>query len=142
LSKKTITTNSPEETKQFAQDFAKNLTMPVIITLTGNLGAGKTTFVQGMALGLGIKKLVNSPTFLLIKKYIVDKKNVYHIDLYRLNSEKDIEGTGLLDILKEKDSIVIIEWAEKMGSLLPDDRIDIQFEYLDEGRRKIILCKR
>ena len=137
MHKQTITTNNTEETKQLAQEFAKTLSLPAIVTLTGNLGAGKTTFVQGLAVGLGIEKKVNSPTFLLIKKYSLDKKNLYHVDLYRLSSEEDVVGTGLLDILQEKDSIVVIEWAEKMGKYLPNNRIDVQFEYIDEGRRKI-----
>ncbi len=134
---KTIITKNAEETKRLAGDFAKQLTVPAVITLTGNLGAGKTTFVQGLAMSLGIKQRILSPTFLIIKKYELGDKNFYHVDLYRIENEKDLETTGLLDILQEKDSIVTIEWPENMGKYLPEKRIDIKFEYMGEKKRKI-----
>jgi len=138
LNKQIIITSSPEETRQYAKNLVGNLSLPVIITLTGDLGSGKTTFVQGLAEGLGIEKKVNSPTFLIIKKYEGDR-TLYHADLYRLSSEKEVAGTGLLEILNEKNSIVVIEWAEKMGKYLPEKRIDIQFKYVDENKREIII---
>ena len=130
-------TRSAKRTQQIAQKLARQVSAPAIITLTGNLGSGKTTFVQGLAMGLGIEKQVNSPTFLIIKKYELATRNFYHADLYRLSSKQEVVATGLLDILREKDSIVVIEWAEKMGSLLPAKRIDVQFAYINEHERKI-----
>ncbi|HUD44314.1 MAG TPA: tRNA (adenosine(37)-N6)-threonylcarbamoyltransferase complex ATPase subunit type 1 TsaE [Patescibacteria group bacterium] len=141
---KTVITNSAEETQKLGEELAKSLNGSAVITLQGDLGAGKTTFVQGFGCGLELSQKIISPTFLIIKKYdIADNKqktknkSFYHVDLYRLNSEHDVEGTGLLDILQEKDSIVVIEWPEKLGKFLPKNRIEIKFEYAGEKKRKI-----
>jgi len=151
MNEKSLITKSAEETKQLAMELAQQIPLSSIITLTGDLGAGKTTFVQGLAAGFGIEKPVNSPTFLIIHRYELKTKNetrkdehisarfLYHIDLYRIDKQDDIVGLGLLDILKEKESIVVIEWAEKMGKFLPEERIDVQFGYRDENKRKITI---
>lgn len=99
----------------------------------GDLGAGKTTFVQGLAEGLGIKERILSPTFILMREY----GNLYHVDLYRLEEgiDEEVRNLGLTDIWGKKDNIVIIEWAEKITDLLPENTIWMNFEILDEGRR-------
>lgn len=146
---KVYTTRSVEQTQNLAKDFAKNLKGGDVIVLYGDLGYGKTTFVQGVAEGLGIQQRIISPTFILVREYEIKnkKENIkntnkkvkrfYHIDLYRIESAKDIQGLGLEEILNDKNVIVAIEWAEKLGSLLPNKRIDIYFEYLSENKRKI-----
>lgn len=132
-------TNSSEETEKLGEEFAKELIGGDIICLYGNLGSGKTTFVKGLAKGLGIKSRIISPTFVLIRQHRINFKFLYHIDLYRLENGEDIKGLGLEDLFKDKNSIIVIEWAEKLGELLPENRIDIFFEILNEEKRKITL---
>src|SRR3989344_7421055 len=108
-------TSSPTETKEFAQALAKAFTPPKILALFGDLGAGKTTFIQGLAKGLGIKGRVLSPTFIFIRPHTLKGgSKFYHVDLYRLDSEKDAEAIGLTEILQDKNAIVAIEWPEKI----------------------------
>jgi len=115
---------------------------PLIIALTGELGSGKTTFVQGLARGLGIKKRVLSPTFILMRQYAIrymPYANFYHVDLYRVENEKDVRGLGLSEIWSNPENIVAIEWAEKIKKILPKKRIDIRFNYLNNNQRKITI---
>lgn len=134
---KTLITNSPAKTKEFSKNFAKDIKPPQILALYGNLGSGKTTFIQGLAEGLGIKKRILSPTFVFIRRYSFGKDlKFYHVDLYRLNSERDVESIGLKEILEEK-AIIAIEWPEKVGKILPKDLIEIKLETISESKRKI-----
>lgn len=135
--KSAIITQSAKETQEFAKEFAKKIRSGTILTLYGDLGSGKTTFTQGLAEGLGVKERIISPTFIIVRNY--ESKNFYHIDLYRIETEKDLEGLGVEDILNDKKNFVVIEWAEKLGDLLPDRRIDIRFEHVDENKRRIII---
>lgn len=158
--KQQVITNSFEETQQFGFELAQNLQDVKIIALHGDLGAGKTTFVQGFAKGLGITKQIISPTFIIMREYEIpelflseqseskDKDSLrqaqakqffYHVDLYRIESEKDVEGLGLLEIIKDDSSIVVIEWPEKIENLLPDKRIDLFFQYIDDDKRIIVV---
>lgn len=112
------------------------------ISLTGELGAGKTTFIQGLAEGLGVKGRINSPTFIIMREY-PGKPEFIHADLYRLEGDvgKEVENLGLMDVIKEGNAVVVIEWAEKMKDLLPKDTINIKFDIIDEKSRKIIIEK-
>ncbi len=135
-------TNSLEETQRIAWKLAKKLEGGDLIALYGSLGSGKTTFVQGLAKGLGIKKRIISPTFVIVRKYRVTNyklpiTNFYHTDLYRIESQKDLFGLGLKEIMNNSENIIVIEWAEKMESILPKDAIKIYLEYVDEKSRKI-----
>ncbi len=137
-------TKSARETQKVGRKIAVNLVKetPSIIALTGDLGSGKTTFVQGFVKGLGVRKRIISPTFILMRTYKAKKKNtLYHLDLYRIESdfEKEIKNLGVKDLWKEEKNILVIEWAEKIKNLLPDDTIWIKFEYLSDGQRKIII---
>ena len=137
-------TKSARETQDVGQKVAADLTKktPTVIALSGDLGSGKTTFVQGFVRSLGINKKIISPTFILMRTYKAKKKKVlYHLDLYRLESnfEKEIENLGIKDIWKEEKNILVIEWAEKIRELLPDDTIWIKFEYFIDDQRKIII---
>ena len=109
------------------------------LALTGELGSGKTTFIQGLAEGLGVKGRIISPTFILMRKYEASKSDFYHIDFYRLEDdlENEIKNLGIDDIWEKKDNIVAIEWAEKIESSLPKDAIRLKFENIGEDKRKI-----
>ncbi len=129
------------ETQEIGKEFAKTLKDGSVVCLYGDLGAGKTTFTQGVALGLGIKNRIISPSFIIIRTYRINKgsvDNFYHIDLYRLESEADLKSLGFDEILDDKKSVVVIEWAEKLGAKLPKERIDIYFENIDDNERQII----
>lgn len=137
--------NNSSQTQKFGEEFAKTLKGGSVVCLYGQLGSGKTTFTQGVAAGLGIKNRIISPTFIIVRKYKAKIKNkglmikdFYHIDLYRLETKKEIENLGLKEILEKRDSIVVIEWAEKLGYKLPKKRIDIYFENIDDNERQII----
>ncbi len=103
---------------------------PHIFCLWGDLGSGKTTFVQGFAKGLGISARLLSPTFIIVRRYEFGEKKafLYHLDLYRLKNFDDAESIGLSEMLHDPDCIVVIEWPERLGGLLPEHRIDIRFE--------------
>ncbi len=133
-------THSEKETKNLAKDLAKKISFGVI-TLSGDLGAGKTTFVQGFAQGLGIEEKIISPTFVLIRQHLIPKlkKVLYHIDLYRLEEIKDLNTIGLNEIISDENNIVLIEWAEKILSLLPNNIIKINIEKIDQNSRKITI---
>ncbi len=135
---KYITTGA-QETQEIAAEFAKKILRKkpgksaVVLALSGDLGAGKTTFLQGFARGLGISEVVNSPTFVILKRF----KNFYHIDCYRLDEPKDILQLGFEEILKNPHNIIAIEWPEKIAGLLPKEIISIQFTHLEENKREL-----
>ncbi len=138
-------TKSAQQTKEFAANFAKKLKGGEILCLYGDLGSGKTTFVQGLAEGLGIKKRILSPTFVLMRSYETKVKSeklkvksyLHHIDLYRIESAEEIEMLGLQEIFNNPQDIVAIEWAERIKQILPSKRTDIYFEHIDENIRRI-----
>jgi tRNA threonylcarbamoyladenosine biosynthesis protein TsaE len=143
---KNFFSKNSQETKMFAESLAQNLIntrknkQAIILGLTGDLGSGKTTFTQGLIKGLKIKKRILSPTFVILKRFCPPQssglKNVYHIDAYRIK-KKDLLDLGWNKILNEH-SVVIIEWAERVGSVLPQDTIWINFEHgRTENERKI-----
>jgi len=130
-----IITQSALETQNLGEKMGRDLkNNPKILCLYGDLGSGKTTFIQGLAKGLGIKKRVISPTFVFMKQY---KPSFYHVDLYRINKVKEARDLGLQEIFEDKEAIVAIEWAEKIKKILPKKRIDIYFDYISENQRKI-----
>lgn len=143
---KTIVTHSAEETKTVASDLLNSLHGSNVLALYGDLGGGKTTFSQGIGKALGISNRMISPTFIVIRSYklqvISDKlpfTNLYHVDLYRIDMPEEVINLGILDFIKDPKNLVVIEWAEKMGKYLPENRVDIKFEYVDEERRKITI---
>jgi tRNA threonylcarbamoyladenosine biosynthesis protein TsaE len=116
---------------------------PRILCLYGQLGSGKTTFTQGFARGLGITSRLLSPTFIIVRRYDIPSSEqfLYHIDLYRLKNVTEMEELGLDEIFTDLRSYVVIEWAEKLGELLPKHRIDIRFTVVDYGKHKITITK-
>ena len=115
----------------------------VIIGLTGNLGGGKTTFLQGFAKGLGIKEKILSPTFVILKRFVIPAKagiqvrNFYHIDCYRLKKSEDILELGFGKIISDPKNIVAIEWPERIKKVLPKNTIFIDFKFVDEKTREV-----
>ena len=114
---------SEKQTSNFAKKFSKDLTGGQILGLTGNLGAGKTVFTKGLALGLGIKKNITSPTVVLMEVSPVAKhqqiKFLIHIDAYRIKSARDLISIGADEYFKRPDAITVIEWADKIKKILP-----------------------
>ncbi|MBI2086495.1 tRNA (adenosine(37)-N6)-threonylcarbamoyltransferase complex ATPase subunit type 1 TsaE [Candidatus Daviesbacteria bacterium] len=135
-----LISRSEKETKQLAAKFAKEFKAGVI-ALSGQLGTGKTTFVQGFARGLGIKEKILSPTFVYIRQHQIPKTDntLYHIDLYRLESEEEIKNLGLEEIMNNSNNTVIIEWAQKVKNILPNNTTWIYLETVNENQRKIIV---
>ncbi|MBP5274945.1 MAG: tRNA (adenosine(37)-N6)-threonylcarbamoyltransferase complex ATPase subunit type 1 TsaE [Abditibacteriota bacterium] len=127
-----ITTNSPEETVLLAEVFASCISAGELILFFGDLGAGKTTFTKGFAKALGIADGVHSPTFTLIHEHEGAKK-LYHIDLYRLETQEEIDGLGLEEYLVP-DAITLIEWSERFREL-PENHIIVKIETTGETRR-------
>lgn len=132
-----IFTKSAEQTQNLGEKIAGDLKSGGLICLYGDLGSGKTTFVQGLARGLGIKKRILSPTFLIVREY----PNFYHLDLYRLQKSQEIVDLGFKEMMENPQNVVVIEWAEKAKDLLPQKRIEINFEIVNENERKITISR-
>ena len=143
-----LETNSSWQTKKIAGLLASVIKKRVkaenalVFALTGNLGTGKTTFVQGFLRAAGIKKKITSPTFAIVKSYKVksykDYKKIFHIDCYRIEKLKELSGLGLKEILNNPENIVLIEWPERIKKILPKDLIWIKFEYGEKINQRII----
>ncbi len=138
--KKYITT-SAEQTRTIGKELAGFLEGGDSVALYGDLGSGKTTLAQGIAQGLRIVSKVTSPTFLILKSYELPSsgkvKRLYHIDAYRLENEKEIEGMGFSEVFQDSSGIVLCEWPEKISSMEFDPRVVVRCEYVDENKRSI-----
>lgn len=126
----TYLTHSADETVELGRQIASKLSPKATILLIGNLGAGKTTLTQGIVEGLGVatRDQVASPTFTLIHEY---GPRVYHIDLYRLDTEAEVATLGLDDLF-DREAIVLIEWGERFPRLMPRVRIEVRLEHISE----------
>ncbi len=138
----TFLSTSPAYTRQWAQDLARQLQPPLVIALQGDLGAGKTLFAQAFAAALGVRQPVTSPTFTLINEYeLPDGSTLYHVDCYRLTAAvAEAHALGLEELFDL--GFVIIEWADRISELLPDDRIDIIMEDAGPQKRRIQIIDR
>ncbi len=135
-----IITNSAQETKTWAQNYAQKLSNGQVLALNGDLGTGKTTFAQGLALGLGITDIVNSPTYVIMKIYPSPHKHIkqlVHIDAYRLQSGTDLETIGVMEYFSQTNTIILIEWAQKIKSILPKSTVFIDFKTINSKQRLI-----
>lgn len=130
-------TNSAAETEKFARELAASLKPDDVLAFYGGLGMGKTTFVRGLAQGLGSLDEVSSPTFSLVHEYRSTPK-LYHFDMYRVTSFDDLYSTGFFDYL-ETGAILAIEWSENIEDALPDRTIRVTFERLEGEKRRITL---
>jgi tRNA threonylcarbamoyladenosine biosynthesis protein TsaE len=139
---KQIVTHSFKETQEFGKKFAQQLNGGEVIALYGDLGSGKTTFMQGLAQGLGIQKNIISPTFIIMRTYNIQSeakslKTLYHLDLYRIENEAQAIDLGLEELMGDSENIVAIEWPDKIENILPEKRINIYCAYLEDDRREI-----
>ncbi|MEK7562437.1 MAG: tRNA (adenosine(37)-N6)-threonylcarbamoyltransferase complex ATPase subunit type 1 TsaE [Patescibacteria group bacterium] len=146
-------TKSAEETQKLGKNFAKSILSSAhynmrshismreksatVVCLRGDLGGGKTTFLQGFAKGLQIKEKILSPTFVIMKHFA----NFYHFDCYRINKPEEILELGFKKIILDPKNIVAIEWPEKIGKLLPKNSIKIKFKVIDEKTRELTFKK-
>lgn len=140
-------TNSAKETQRSGELLAREILLSprrkgaFIICLNGDLGGGKTTFLQGFAKGLGIKEKVLSPTFVILKRFEIkgNYSNFYHMDCYRLQGKEDLSSLGFSDMLKNSANIIAIEWAARIKKALPKNVINLDFDFLGEKERRITL---
>lgn len=143
-----IITASPNKTQSLAGGLAKKILSQktsrksaLIIGLTGNLGSGKTTFIQGFAKGLGIKQKIISPTFVIMKSYklpvFTANYKLIHIDAYRLENPKELINLDWNELIKNPYNIVLVEWADKIKKILPKNSAKISFKSLDKNKREI-----
>ncbi len=136
-----------DEMRDFAKSFLRELecgartSCATVVSLSGDLGAGKTAFVKELAKELGIEQHITSPTFVIFKKYHTAHsifRTLVHIDAYRLQKGEDLESLGWSDLIKDPKNLILLEWPEMVRDCLSDDIIKLRFEYLDEDIRKII----
>ncbi|MBU0502413.1 MAG: tRNA (adenosine(37)-N6)-threonylcarbamoyltransferase complex ATPase subunit type 1 TsaE [bacterium] len=128
-------TYGSEETKKLGRKIGQKLKPNDVVCLTGELGAGKTTLIQGIAAGLGIRDYVTSPTFIIINEY-QGRLPFFHFDLYRLNDVAEIEDLGVEEYFT-RGGVCVIEWAEKLGALKPKNCQEIKIEIVSDNERKI-----
>ena len=122
---KTYYTDSAEQTKKVAEGIAEKLNGGEVIAMKGDLGAGKTCFVSGLAAALGFSGEVTSPTFAIINEYLGGRLNVYHFDMYRVTSWEDLYSTGYFEYL-EAGGVVAVEWSENIEAALPEEYITVE----------------
>ena len=128
---------TPEQMEHFGELAARRLKPGMLVFLTGELGAGKTTWVRGVLRGLHYDGPVKSPTYTLVEPYYLQSFNVYHFDLYRINDPQEIEFLGIRDYL-DSTGVCLIEWPERAHALLPEPDCRIEFLHEDHGRRLIV----
>lgn len=125
-----------KETEQFAREIASGLKGGETIALIGDLGSGKTTFVQFLAKALGIQKRIPSPTFVIMRAYEIPERDIslHHYDFYRLESVEEVKDLGVEEDFTDRKTICIVEWADKFLEILPKKRIEIKFEIKNDKR--------
>ncbi len=132
-------THSPEETISFAEKIGRLLKAGDFIAYHGDLGAGKTTFTRGLAVGMGLPDEVSSPTFAIVNEYHGrDKTTLYHFDMYRIGSSEELETTGFYDY-PLNESVFAVEWAENIEDAFPENVIQIKISRIDDDVRKITI---
>ena len=148
--------HSPVQTQEIASAWAKDIlkhspdvdhpSQPIVIALEGELGAGKTTFVQAFADALGVIQNIKSPTFVLMKHYQIPNQlgynDFYHLDCYRLQSSEDLKVLGIEDVLNSEGNIVVIEWAERVSDILPTKHWVVHIYHVAEQTRNISITQK
>ncbi len=152
--KKEQISTSPSQTQTLGQQMAEEILKSplqkgaVVVGLMGDLGGGKTTFLKGFARGLGIKKKILSPTFIIFKRFTIYPAwvkgtlpftNFYHIDCYRIKKSKEILDLGFQEIITDPKNIVCIEWADRIKKILPKESILLKFKFKGKNKRRITL---
>jgi tRNA threonylcarbamoyladenosine biosynthesis protein TsaE len=131
----TLVTNSAAQTRDLGAALGRHLLPGTGVLLHGDLGAGKTTLTQGIAHGLGIRGPIQSPTFTLVAEH----DGLYHLDLYRLSGEQDLDSFGWDHYLSPTDAITVVEWPERAGPSLPDEYLLVQLDVAGPDQRRITL---
>lgn len=140
LASKGHLTLDESELKHWGRDLGEASVPPLVISITGELGAGKTTLAQSICRGYGVEEPVTSPTYALVHRYEAAKSPVFHIDLYRLDNESQLTNIGWDDILAER-ALVIVEWPERAGDHMPGDQLHIELDYTPgDDTRRILLA--
>jgi tRNA threonylcarbamoyl adenosine modification protein YjeE len=116
----------------------RQIVPPLVITLDGDLGAGKTTLARAICAGFGVRDEVTSPTFAIVHMYEAPKAPVYHVDLYRLDGPRELQNIGWDDLV-QSDALLLIEWPDRAGDLLPADHVPIQLRYLEGAPDRRVL---
>ena len=150
-----IISSSTKKTESLGKEFAKKILRTEIeeearvMSLEGELGGGKTTFVKGFARGLGIEEMIKSPTFVIMKKYKLTTSNkqqttkscnlryFYHVDCYRIENPKEISNLTWKEIVENPQNIIAVEWGEKIKEILPEKYFQIAFEFINKNTRKL-----
>jgi tRNA threonylcarbamoyladenosine biosynthesis protein TsaE len=128
------------ELRHWGEELGRSATVPLLITLTGELGVGKTTLAQSICRGFGVKQEVTSPTYALVQQYSGAKSPVYHIDLYRLDSPDQLTNLGWDEIVSSH-ALILVEWPERAGDRLPENHVPIDLDYVpDDPSRRILLA--
>ena len=135
----TFETASGDETHALGRRLGALLQAGDVVLLEGGLGAGKTTFAHGIGDALGVTSPVTSPTFTLIHEYATAGPPLFHVDPYRLASEDDLEGIGFEDYL-EREGVLVVEWAERLGALTPDDAVVVTLAVRPDGGRTVTVA--
>lgn len=144
---KYFTTHSSDETKALGRDLAQTLQPKMLVTFEGDLGAGKTTLIQGILEGLGAKRPYVSPTFVLMKQYDLKTKSstgiahIYHADAYRVGTP-DFEKLGFGEWCADPEGLVLLEWPERVADILPEKHVSVTIKSLSENEREITLEER
>ena len=129
-----------EELRDWGEELGRSSIPPLVVTLTGELGVGKTALARAICRGYGVEEEVTSPTYALIHEYRAPRSAVFHIDLYRLDSPDQLTNLGWDEVVSSR-SLVLIEWPERAGTRLPDDHLPIDLDYLpDDPTRRILLA--
>ena len=134
-----VIAENEQTTMEIAKRYASSIKSPCVISLVGDLGAGKTTFAKGFAKGFGVDETVNSPTFTIMNEYMGRKMPLYHFDMYRLSSMEEAVNCGFEEYfnLKTLKGVVLVEWASNVEGLLPALHVEITINKLDENKREI-----
>lgn len=133
-----VETSSPEETAAAGERLGRALGAGAVVALTGELGAGKTCFIQGLVRGLGVERRATSPTFVLVNEYR-GRMPVLHVDLYRIDRLADVEDLGLPDVFG-REAVTLVEWADKLGPLVPADAIRVHIDGVGDEPRRITIA--
>ena len=139
---------SLKDTEKIAENFLQDLckhsgNKACVVALSGDLGAGKTAFTQALSKHLGVKDKVVSPTFVIMKKYPVAKhpfEKLIHIDAYRLEKGEELKKLGWADVISDPKNLILIEWPEKVGEVMPENHLKIKIKHLDENGREFEIC--
>jgi tRNA threonylcarbamoyladenosine biosynthesis protein TsaE len=128
------------ELRGWGEELGRASTAPLVVTLTGELGVGKTTLARAICRGYGVSEDVTSPTYALVHEYRAARSPVYHIDLYRLDSPDQLTNLGWDEIVSSR-ALVLVEWPERAGERLPEDHLPIDLDYVpDDPGRRILLA--